>query len=348
MTLQTENHTTPFDFSQFALNGRSSAMKKQMMEDKFILDGIAILGQWTVIYAPPNAGKTLITLRMLIDSINIGVIEPSDIYYINADDNYNGFTEKLEIAEKHNFHMLKPGENGFDLNKFSKYLKDIAATGNAKGKIIILDTLKKFVNTMDKSLSTEFGNNIREFVGKGGSVIALAHVNKHTDESGKSIHSGTSDIKDDCDCCFLMDVIKSDGIYKIVEFRNEKSRGNVASKKAVQYLNKDVRSYSELISSVQFITKEKVAAIREHTLMYGSLTSNMKVIECIREKVSTGINQKTELIEAVSESLTISKPRVKEILERHTGSDLSSGHRWTVSKSGKNAHTYQLIPLIRD
>ena len=93
MNLNTNNKVAPFDLSNFALNGRSSAMKKQMMEDKFILDGIAILGQWTVIYAPPNAGKTLITLRMLIDSINKGVIESSDIYYINADDNYNGFTE---------------------------------------------------------------------------------------------------------------------------------------------------------------------------------------------------------------------------------------------------------------
>ena len=321
-------------------------MKKQMMEDKFILDGIAILGQWTVIYAPPNAGKTLITLRMLIDSINKGVIESSDIYYINADDNYKGFTEKLEIAEKHKFHMLKPGENGFDLNKFSKYLKDIAGTGNARGKIIILDTLKKFVNPMDKSLSTEFGNVIREFVGKGGSVIALAHVNKHTDEFGKSIHSGTSDIKDDCDCCFLMDVIQSEGMHKIVEFRNEKSRGNVANKKAVQYLNKGVRSYAELISSVQFLANERLAAIREHSLIYNSLTSNEQVIKCIYDKVSTGINQKTELIEAASEMLAMSKPKIKEILERHTGSDFSSGHRWILSVSGKNSHTYQVIPMI--
>lgn len=345
MTLQTENHTMPFDLSQFALNGRSSTMKKQMMEDKFILDGIAILGQWTVIYAPPNAGKTLITLRMLIDSINMGVIEPSDIYYINADDNYNGFTEKLEIAEKYNFHMLKPGENGFDLNKFSRYLKDIADTNNARGKIVVLDTLKKFVNPMDKTLSTVFGNGIREFIGKGGSVIALAHVNKHTDEFGKSIHSGTSDIKDDCDCCFLMDVIESNSAHKIVEFRNEKSRGNVASKKAVQYLNKQVSNYSELISSVQVLAKEKVAAIREQSLVHGSLNSNEQVIKCIYEKVFTGINQKTELIDAVSRILGTAKPKVRDILERHTGSDFSSGHRWTLSVSGKNSHTYQVIPV---
>jgi hypothetical protein len=198
---------------------------------------------------------------------------------------------------------------------------------------------------MDKNLSSEFGIVLREFIGKGGSVIALAHVNKNADESGKSVHSGTSDIKDDCDCCYIMDIVQNEGVHRVVEFRNEKSRGNVANKIAVQYWNKQVSSYSELVSSVQVIEKERVDELRAYSLVYGSLISNKQVIECVVEKINTGVSQKTELVEAVHEELNVSKPKVKEILERHTGTDFSAGHRWTFSKSGKNILTYQLIPM---
>ena len=48
----------------FSITGNSAAMRQQMLDDVFILQDMALLGQWTTLYASPNTGKTLITLSI--------------------------------------------------------------------------------------------------------------------------------------------------------------------------------------------------------------------------------------------------------------------------------------------
>ncbi len=48
-----------FDFDQFNLNTEVSNMESQMKDDRFVLNGLALRGQMTVIYAKPNAGRKL-------------------------------------------------------------------------------------------------------------------------------------------------------------------------------------------------------------------------------------------------------------------------------------------------
>ncbi|MEI6746370.1 MAG: hypothetical protein WCL34_10440, partial [Methylococcaceae bacterium] len=71
----------PFSLTQFSLNGKSAAMREKMLNDTFVLDGIAILGQATVIYAKPNTGKTLIVMKMLIESVKAGRVKAEDVFY---------------------------------------------------------------------------------------------------------------------------------------------------------------------------------------------------------------------------------------------------------------------------
>jgi transcription termination factor Rho len=96
----------PFCLSKFALNGRSDVMRERMLSDVYVIGKIAILGQTTVIYAPPNAGKTLITIALLIQTIKNQTLPPEDILYINADDNAKGLLQKLVLAEKYGFFDL--------------------------------------------------------------------------------------------------------------------------------------------------------------------------------------------------------------------------------------------------
>ncbi|MCS5558897.1 MAG: hypothetical protein NZ738_05820, partial [Oceanospirillaceae bacterium] len=103
--------------SAYAMNGRSEEMRQQMLDDKYVLDRIAILGQWTTLYAAPNGGKTLLTLWMLIQQVKAGEIDGSKIYYVNADDHYKGQVEKLELLEPHKINVLLPNHNGFDTDK---------------------------------------------------------------------------------------------------------------------------------------------------------------------------------------------------------------------------------------
>ncbi|MEI7571197.1 MAG: hypothetical protein WCJ34_17330, partial [Alcaligenaceae bacterium] len=113
-----ETQSEPFSLAQFSLNGTSKQMREKMLADTFILGRLAILGQITLFSAPPNAGKTLLTLWLLRQAIEAGDIVASDVFYINADDNHRGLVEKLSIAEGLGFHTLAPSHNKFDPNKF--------------------------------------------------------------------------------------------------------------------------------------------------------------------------------------------------------------------------------------
>lgn len=46
---------------------------------------------------------------MLVEAIQKGLINASDIYYFNLDDTQRGLTEKLKIAEEMGFHILCDG-----------------------------------------------------------------------------------------------------------------------------------------------------------------------------------------------------------------------------------------------
>jgi hypothetical protein len=126
------------------------------------------------------------------------------------DDTINGLLEKLKIAEEYDFHMLSEGYNDFSAGKFLSTIKKMTEDGSARGKIIILDTMKKFTDLMDKRACTEFSRILRAFALKGGTVIGLAHTNKNAGVDGNPIHAGTSDIREDFDCAYIMKILEGE------------------------------------------------------------------------------------------------------------------------------------------
>jgi hypothetical protein len=333
-----------FDFNKFSLNGDSVAMKAQMLTDTYVLGEIAILGQLTALYAKPGSGKTLLTIYLLIESIKAGNIKAEDVYYINADDNYKGLVHKLELAEKYGFQMIAPGFKDFDTASFGFYLTRLMAKNEARGKVIILDTLKKFTNIMDKKLASDFGKQIRSFVTKGGTVIMLAHTNKNRDADGKVVFSGTSDIVDDVDCAYTLDVNddKSGSIDKVVLFENIKSRGDVAQEAAYKYAAK-VSHYQELLDSVSPVDEGEAQIARERIRMDSLINKNEDLIEIIIELIEGGTILKTELINKAIDQSGDSKAKVRQALKEHTGKKYIDGHRWSEYKGEKSAKMYKVI-----
>ena len=84
----------------------SSELEKQAVDDVFVLPGIALMGESTVLFGAPGSAKTLSSMALLIESINAGTIDPDRVFYVNVDDNLKGLTQKLRIAEEYGFHML--------------------------------------------------------------------------------------------------------------------------------------------------------------------------------------------------------------------------------------------------
>lgn len=335
----------PFDLAQFSLTGKSAAMRAKMMDDKYVLGRIAILGQWTAIYAKPNSGKTLLTVHLLIEAVRSGNINGADVFYINADDTQKGLIQKLELAEKYGLHMLSPGHSGFDANLLLRYLQKMIEDETAGGKILILDTLKKFTDIMDKRVSSEFGKVMRAFVSHGGTVIVLAHTNKNRDANGKVVFSGTSDIVDDADCAYTLDATEAGGDSKTVLFENFKQRGDVAREVAYTYSTREGQSYDALLASVCELDEEKKKAHQEQARVAMMLVRNADAIEAITETIQSGVSLKTELIEAASKASGISKQKISKALDAHTGEAWQSGHRWRQVRLEHNAKQYHLLTV---
>jgi hypothetical protein len=326
---------------KFVMTQTSKEMEKKMFDDVYVLGRLAVMGEITIFYAGPNTGKTLLTLKLLTESISEGIISAGDVYYINADDGYKGLTVKKRMAEEFGFNMIAPGHNSFKSADLLPLLRGMAVNGEAQGKILILDTMKKFTDLMGKKTSSDFGNVVREFTGGGGTVVSLAHVNKHKGTDGKSIHAGTSDSKDDCDCTYIIDEVSDDGELKVVEFVNGKNRGDMAQRVSYSYLSKGngrKMSYMELFNSVK-----EVDPVESMVLL--TLNMDAEAIEVITVCLHLGVNGRTELINAATHR-GCTRVNVTMALDNHTGDSWVAGHRWSVESHLHNRMVYSLLEEV--
>lgn len=348
--------TTPLNFSDFALNSMVNAMKQQMLDDVYILGEFALLGQITNLYAGPNTGKTLTTIKLLIDSVNDGNIKGEDVFYINADDTYRGLVNKTELLEQYKINMLAPGHNGFERIHVEQIISNMVRTDTAKGKIIIIDTLKKFSDLMDKRASSNFMELLRQFASKGGSAILLAHINKHRDDEGKPIFQGTTDSVDDADCCYTIDCIENftgtdyrgiETTRKSIMFENFKSRGDVKQKHTYNYEIIKGEPYESIINSFKSVNENDALRLKEEQRVSGLLEDNADHIECVLDGIKIGENQKTQLIARLMEQQAISKAAARKVIDIHDGDNPKAGHRWKCTKGGdKNVKIYSVIPVF--
>ena len=340
---QTKPTESPaFSFGQFSLNGKSAVMREKMLTDTFVLDNIAILGQATAIYAKPNTGKTLIVLSMLIESIKAGRVKGDDVYYINADDTYKGLVTKLEIAEQYGFHMIAPSHGGFETNQFQSYVRKMIDENTAHGKVIILDTVKKFTDLMDKKQATNFMKIGREFISSGGTLIMLAHTNKNRDTDGKVVFAGTSDVVDDCDCAFILDEVTKTDFKKQVLFENFKSRGDVARELAFTYSITEKQSYKDLIDSVQPLDVATIEQAKKEKIITAKVEKDAVAIEVITDAINQGHNKQPDLLRYAKEA-GVSDAKCRKALKDYEGEKLSNSSLWRVVHGVKNSTTYYLL-----
>ncbi len=338
----------PFDMTKFSLTGLSAEMEKQMLEDRFILGRMAIFGQSSAFYAKPNTGKTLIVMKLISEAIASGEINGNDVFYVNADDTYKGILYKTKIAEKYKFHIVAPshkGANGeiFKSDKLVVYLKSMIETDQAKGKIFILDTVKKFTDLMSKKNCSNFGEAVRQFVSHGGSVIMLAHANKHRDDDQKIVYSGTADLVDDADCAYTIDVIQDDpGGMRTVKFENFKSRGDVVLEAFYQYDYLPGTNYFDRLDSVTAMDEEERKKALHQQRLDAQLKRNESAIEAIMECITEGITGKTALIAEAHSKSDLSKAKIRKALEEHTGPEKSKNQFWHIEPGEKNASVYCL------
>jgi archaellum biogenesis ATPase FlaH len=328
-------------FRQFSLIGTADELAKQMQEQTPLLGSICLKGQATVIYAKPNTGKTLLVLKLLMEAVEAGRVKGDNVIYFGADDTTGGIVDKVRLLEPHGVHVVVPGHKQFATSNLPAAVKEMIVNDTAKGQVLILDTLKKFVSLMDKRDSTTFTELARQFVMRGGTVIALAHTNKRTGSDGKPIFAGTSDIVDDFDCAHTIIEIGNAATAgeRVVQFDCIKRRGDVAQQVAYAYSVQDGQTYSDMLRSVRIVPLADAAEVRRET----EVQSDAEFIDTVEGSILAGFNTKTELVKALSGNRRMSNHAADAFIKKYTGED-PAVHRWDFDRGGRGAQFFKVLP----
>jgi hypothetical protein len=336
-----DSNTAPNPLARYSLTGSALELEKKFSEEKAILGDLVLSGQSTVLYAAPNTGKTLVTLKMLIDSIRTNKIDPRKVFYLDMDDTGKGMVTKLKLAEEYGFHMLAPGYESFKASIFVETIDIMIRNKQAEGTIIFLDTLKKFVDLMNKTESSKFSETLRSFIMQGGTVISLAHTNKKKD-GNRSMYAGTSDMVDDCDCAYVIDTVteQTESGQKIIEFNNIKRRGNVPLSQAFSYDNNNATNYLERILSVEPYDSDNIGSLKKAE----EKKSDSEIIEAIRSCINEGINTKMNLAIEAGKKAGCSRKAAINIIEKYTGD--TENHCWNFTIKERGRQEFYLLSVV--
>jgi hypothetical protein len=323
----------------YSLTGSLKQLKQEAREQVRLLDGLALMGQATVFFAAPNTGKTLLVLWLLIQAIKERRVDPASVFYLNCDDNLSGLIQKVELAEQYGFHMVAEGYRDFEARKFLALLNELIASDRAGGVVIVLDTLKKFSDLMDKRVSSRFMTVIRKFVFKGGTAILLAHTNKNPGPDGKPVFAGTTDVRDDADCAYVMWATDDPETgERIVQFENRKSRGDVRQQAAFAYLLGDSLNYRDRLASVRPVDEPEVVELNVAAATRADDELVAVAQACIRE----GIVMRMALVAEIARRSKCGRRKAQEVLDKYTGADLPQ-HHWTYDVQARGAKVYRLL-----
>jgi hypothetical protein len=214
------------------------------------------------------------------------------------------------------------------------------------GKLIVLDTLKKFTDLMDKKASRYFNEVVRQFVLKGGTVVALAHVNKRPDAQGRPIPEGTGDVLNDFDCGYLLDDygVTKDG-WRVVRFEREKNRGKSTLEARYVYDPKPDLDYLVRLHSVSEVDLNDDSYCVT-PIVDGEEQSIIDAIESAIKHGGEGCG-KMEIVRTVCLARDVSRRAALRLLEQYTGDDPKL-HRWTFKRLERGRMQYSLLDCPED
>lgn len=327
---------------QYSLRGCAEEFERQAVHAKPLLDTLCLSGQATVWFAPPGAGKTLITLKLLSDAVAEHRIRADNVYYINADDSSEGFATKIRLMDDMGCHTLAPGQRGFEPAKLPELLHAMAGGKQAKGALIIIDTIKKAVSLMKKDEASAFTTACRSAVMAGATIIGFAHTNKQPSASGKLQYGGTTDLRDDFDAAYIAAPIEASSLKgeRVVQFECIKSRGGNARLVTYAYADIDDLSYMERLASVRLVSPDELRGFER----IEEAKADAEVVDAIEAAIRSGDYAKMALAKVVAKRSGTSERAAIRMIEKYTGTDPVTA-KWCFQRRDRGAMIYSLLPL---
>ena len=291
-------------------------------------------GHLIILVAKANGGKTTFMTHVSGDMVKNGY----QVIYVNADAGASQIKEYRTHAKEHGYRLIN-----FDLTNGSSEtvineLKKMSVMDYDFSKtVIILDTLKKFCDLMQKTSSKVFYTLLRTLTAKGMTVICLAHANKYDDSEGMPIYEGTGDTRND-----------SDELFYLIPVRNPNGTMTVSTNTT----HTTAKSRAKLKDISFTITADRrVELLDKHidTLVLSQFQrdqeSDSDLIDFILDKIQLKSMSVTELHKiSKTEELGHSLPDLKVVLQRYSSTNRSCPEpKWLAMKALKYGTVYGMI-----
>lgn len=298
---------------------------QKMADAEFLIPNMIVRGHVAAYVAPGNGGKTTIFIYLCEKLAAMGM----KVLYINVDGSPGDLKRHFAHAEEHGYQVIAPdacdGKSSADvINKFRAI-----AQGNQSCSeyVFILDTLKKFVDVINKSQAKDLYKLFRTLTVKGATVCLLGHCNKYKDEDGKHIFEGTADLRNDLDELIYLDSCKNEVKNQLeVTTRPDKVRADFSPTSYVIDLNDD-RKVSEPGVVFKILSKQE-----------------RELVDLISEAINAGNHSQKEIIEWVKGKTTVGDKKIRERLIHHS-QDENSLFEVKSTGRGKDLH-YTIRPLF--
>ena len=271
---------------------------QKMADAEFLLPNQLVRGHVLVNVSPANGGKTALWVHNSAVLCTMGL----KVFYINVDGSPGDLKRHFEHASKHGYSLIAPdARSGKSTADVLDKIKSMASGSHAcNDYVFIFDTLKKFVDVINKSHAKEFYKVLRSLTAKGVTVVLLAHTNKYKDADDKAIFEGTADLRNDVDELVYLDsaMNQQTGCLEITT-RPDKIR---AAFKPISFSIdvKNDRKVTELNAVIQI----RPPAERE-------------LLDLILQAIREGHYNQGAIIHCVAEQSTHSDKKVRSLLVSH-------------------------------
>lgn len=331
---------------QFSLRGRADELEAMAADTKPLFGEFAMHGQATMLYAEPGTGKTLLLISLCLQAIEMGRIDPNNLYYVNADDNSAGLAVKLRLLQDVGAHMLAPGYEGLKTDSLVDYFTQAIEAGSARGTCVIIDTLKKFSDLMDKKRTSAFAQVCRQYVMAGGTVVALGHTAKNPNADGTPRYQGTTDILEDFDAVYMAQplVSKGEATQRLVKLTRLKSRAESPEIIAYAYDVIPGLSYESKLASIHSVHPDDLDGYAPEV----QPVNDPLVMDAIVRLIKGGcLDGKMAISKAVAKETGVSQRQAMQVLERYTG-NTPRDHLWAFERGHRGVRHYRLIDQSTD
>jgi len=270
----------------------------EMKNSTILIPGLITSGHLILIAAPANGGKTTIFLRLCEQLSASG----NNVIYVNADASPGDLIAQHQHATQHNYNVIAPDAiRGKGVNDVIDRFEAMSKSEmSLDGYVFVIDTLKKFVDMLDKKQVKGILATFRNLTVKGATVCLLAHTNKYSGKDGKSIYEGMGDIRTDVDELIYLDsAINPETENLEITTRPDKVRANFKPRSFI--IKKGDRQVLELEEQITIYSEQDRELLNEF-------------IEAIQD----GCKNQKEIVRRVYSSSCIGTNAVRAALDRFT------------------------------